>query len=150
MLCFCTLLEVFSSGTSLSDRSLFSISSQFLSLSLNNILERRDNVTSWPFEPAVSSSSCWDVYLIFPAVLSTECLILVESWETELSSRLSSTAWRQRQRSERLKAASPHSRVFSALCVSVSSPPPGSRFASSELAAPRCRALGGGAPPADR
>lgn len=36
---FCTLLEVFTSGMSLSDRSLFSISSQFRSLSLNNILD---------------------------------------------------------------------------------------------------------------
>lgn len=37
-----TLLDVFSSGVSLSDRSLFSISSQFLSLSLNNILEKEN------------------------------------------------------------------------------------------------------------
>lgn len=36
---FCTLLDVFRRGKSLSDRNLFSISSQFLSLSLNNILE---------------------------------------------------------------------------------------------------------------
>lgn len=36
---YCTLLEVFTSGMSLSDRSLFSISSQFRSLSLNNILD---------------------------------------------------------------------------------------------------------------
>lgn len=31
-------------------------------------------------------------HLIFPAVLSMECLILVDSWETEWSSRLSNTA----------------------------------------------------------
>lgn len=38
-----TLLEVFRSGTSLSDFSLLSISSQFLSLSLNNILKKHTN-----------------------------------------------------------------------------------------------------------
>lgn len=36
-------------------------------------------------------------YLIFPAVLSTECLIFVDSWETELSRRLSNTAWTHRE-----------------------------------------------------
>lgn len=38
-----TLLDVFRRGISLSERSLFSISSQFLSLSLNNILEKREH-----------------------------------------------------------------------------------------------------------
>lgn len=34
-------------------------------------------------------------HLIFPAVLSTECLILDDSWETEWRSKLSRTAWIQ-------------------------------------------------------
>lgn len=89
---------------SLSERSLFSISSQFLSLSLNNILEK-NNIQEDTCSFTVALATRWHTegythrrlsqynYLIFPAVLSTEFLILVDSWETELSSRLSNTAW---------------------------------------------------------
>lgn len=101
-----TLLEVLRSGTSLSDLSLLSISSQFLSLSLNKILEanivqqvtfvfRINGLELGTVDMLVNANGTYINkynHLIFPAVLSMECLILVDSWETEWSSRLSNTA----------------------------------------------------------
>lgn len=95
-------------------------------------------------------------YLIFPAVLSTEFLILVDSWETELSSRLSNTAWIHRGKEIKFDKWWPegdclHVSIFLMSCsLRCFSPPLGSRCASSELGAPDCQEHGGGAPPAYR
>ena len=94
---------------SLSDLSLLSISSQFRSLSLNKILENQGEESlndSTPIDfiyhtthkpksfPVNVIDSIWEMdwYLIFPAVLSTDCLILDDSCDTEVINRLSNTA----------------------------------------------------------